>query len=59
MNRRSNSKSVKSGQFDLRLSHPLDSNRPTLRQADETIGRKSSNLNLDWLHTRPLSLSPL
>lgn len=59
MNLRSNSKSAKSGEFDLRLSHPLDSNRPTLRQADETIGRKSSDLNLDWLHTRHLSHSPL
>jgi len=59
MNRRSNSKSRKSGEFDLRLSHPFVSNRPTVRQADETIGQKSSNLNLDWLYQRPPNLSPL
>jgi hypothetical protein len=59
MHRRSNSKSRKSCQFDLRLSHPLDSNRPTLSQADETSGQESSDLNLDWLTPRRPGVSPL
>jgi hypothetical protein len=59
MNRRSNSKSAKSGQLDLRLSHPLDSNRPAMRHADETIGQKTTDLNLDSPYPGCPSSSPL